>query len=80
MIRNPFSDGVTMKSPVLVQLAFVLKIATGLLKERGGVAEWLRRSISNIVGFTRVGSNPVVETTSNTPTDDSAFHPSEVGE
>ena len=30
-----------------------------------GVAAWLRRSVSNLVGFARVGSNPVVGTTNN---------------
>ena len=25
-----------------------------------GVAEWFRCSVSNLVGFTRVGSNPIV--------------------
>ena len=32
------------------------------------VAEWLRRSISNIVRSTGVGSNPVVRTTNHKPT------------
>ena len=35
---------------------------------RDGVAEWLRRSVSNLVRSTRAGSNPVVGTTSQQPT------------
>ena len=42
------------------------------------VAEWLRRSVSNRLGFTRVGSNPVIGTTNNKPTADSAVYLSEV--
>ena len=38
------------------------------LQANGGVAEWLRRSVSNHAGSTRVGSNPVVGTTSHKPT------------
>ena len=34
----------------------------------GGVAELLRRSVSNLARSTRVGSNPVVETTNHKPT------------
>ena len=45
----------------------------------GGVAEWLRRSVSNHARFARVGSNPVVGTTNHNPTANSAVHPSEVG-
>ena len=45
----------------------------------GGVAEWLRRSVSNHARSTRVGSNPVVGTTTHKPKVNSAVHPSEVG-
>ena len=45
----------------------------------GGVAEWLRRSVSNHARSTRVGSNPVVGTTNHKPTVNSAVHPFEVG-
>ena len=34
----------------------------------GGVAKWLRCSVSNLVRSTRVGSNPVVGTTNHMPT------------
>ena len=44
----------------------------------GGVAEWLRRSVSNHTRSIRVGSNPVVGITSHMPTVNSAFHRSEV--
>ena len=43
------------------------------------MAEWLRRSVSRLLGSTRVGSNPVVGTTNHKPTADSAVHPFEVG-
>ena len=39
-----------------------------------GVAEWLRRSASNPVGSTHVGSNPVDDTTKHKPTANSAVH------
>ena len=45
----------------------------------GGVAEWLRRSVSNHAKSTRVGPNPVVGTTNHKPTVNSAVHPSEAG-
>ena len=45
----------------------------------GGVAEWLRCSVSNHARCTRVGSNPFVGTTNHKPTANSAVHPSEVG-
>ena len=44
-------------------------IEIGNLYPYGGVAEWLRRSVSN----------PVVGTTNHKPTVNSAVHPSEVG-
>ena len=44
-----------------------------------GVAEWLRHSVSNHARSTRVGSNPVVGSTSHKPTVNSTAHPSEVG-
>ena len=44
----------------------------------GDVAECLRRSVSNLVRSTRVGSNPVVGTTNHKPTVNSAVYPSEV--
>ena len=43
------------------------------------MAEWLRRSVSDLEGFTRVGSNPVVGITNQKPTANSAVHPFEVG-
>ena len=46
----------------------------------GGVAEWLRRSVSNQVRSTRVGSNPVVGATNHKPTVNSAIQPPEVSE
>ena len=49
------------------------------LQLSGGVAEWLRRSVSNHVRSTRMGSNPVVGTTNHKPTVNSVVHPSEVG-
>ena len=45
----------------------------------GGVAEWLRRRVSNHARSTRVGSNPVVGATNHNPPVNSAVHPSEVG-
>ena len=45
----------------------------------GGVAKWLRRSVSNLVGSTRMGSNPVADTTSHKPTANAAVHPSDLG-
>ena len=48
-------------------------------KYRGGVAEWLRHSVSNLVGSTRVDSIPVADTTNHKPSANSAVHPSEVG-
>ena len=41
----------------------------------GGVAEWLKRSVSNHVSSARVGSKPVVGTTDYKPTVNSAVHP-----
>ena len=43
------------------------------------MAEWLRRSVSNLVKSTPLGSSPVVGTTNRKPTVNSAVHPSEVG-
>ena len=34
----------------------------------GGVAEWLRHRVSNHTSSTRLGSNPVVGTTTHKPT------------
>ena len=45
----------------------------------GGMAEWLRRSVSNLVKSTRMGSNPIVGTTNHKPISSSAVHPSDVG-
>ena len=45
----------------------------------GSMAELLRRSVSNPVGPTRVGSNPVASTTNHNQVANSAVHPSEVG-
>ena len=45
----------------------------------GGVVEWLRRSVSNLVGSACVGSNPIVGATNHKPTAYSAVHPSEAG-
>ena len=45
----------------------------------GGVAVWLRRSVSNHARFSCVSSNPVIGTTNHKPTVNSAVHPSEVG-
>ena len=45
----------------------------------GGMAEWLRPSLSNHVRSPCVGSNPVVGTTNHKPTVNSAVHPSDVG-
>ena len=42
----------------------------------GGVAEWLRRSVSNLVGSTHVCLNPVADTTNLKPAANSAVHPS----
>ena len=50
-----------------------------MLKHRGGVAEWLRRIVLNPVGSTRVGSNPVADTTNHRSIAKSAVHPWEVG-
>ena len=49
------------------------------LSAYGGVAEWIRRSFSNLVGYTHVGSNPVADSASHKPAANSAVHPSEVG-
>ena len=46
----------------------------------GGVAEWLRRRVSNHARSTRVGSNPVVGTTNHKPTVNSAVYPWSVNE
>ena len=43
------------------------------------MAKWLRRSVSNLVGSTRVGSNPVAGITNNKLAANSAVLPSEVG-
>ena len=43
------------------------------------VAEWTRRSVSNLVGYYRVGSNPVADSASHKPAANSAVCPSEVG-
>ena len=45
----------------------------------GGVAEWLRRSVSNHARSTRVGSKPVVGAINLKPIVNSAVHPSVVG-
>ena len=39
---------------------------------------YLRRSVANLVGSTRMGSNPIVGTTNHKPTANSAVHPLEV--
>ena len=46
----------------------------------GGVAEWLRRSVSNHATSTRVGLNPLVGIINHKPTANSGAHPSEAGE
>ena len=43
------------------------------------MAEWLRRSLAKHVGFSVLGSNPVVGATNHKPTANQAVHPSEVG-
>ena len=45
----------------------------------GGVIGCIRCSVSNLVGFTRVGSNPVVGTINHKSTASSAVHPPKVG-
>ena len=45
----------------------------------GGVAEWIRRNVSNLVGYTRMGSNPIADSAGQKPAAKSAVHPSEVG-
>ena len=54
-------------------------VSTLLLLLYGGVAEWLRCSVSNHVRSIRVGLNPVFGTTNHKPTVNSAVHPPEVG-
>ena len=49
-------------------------------REDGGVAEWLRRSASNLVGSTHVGTNPMVGTTKHKPTANSTVHQRSVNE
>ena len=49
------------------------------MQEAGGVAEWLRSSVSNFLGSARVGLSPVVVTTNHQPTANSAVDPFEVG-
>ena len=44
-----------------------------------GVAEWIRRSVSNLMGYTCVSSNPVADSANNKPAANSDVHPSEVG-
>ena len=51
----------------------------GLFAIYGGVAEWLRHSISNLVGSTFIGSNQGVRAKYK-PTANSAFHLLEVNE
>ena len=45
----------------------------------GGVAEWIRHSVLNLVGYTRLGSNPVADSASHKPAANSAVYPSNVG-
>ena len=45
----------------------------------GSVAEWLGRSVSNLMRSPCVCSNPIVGITDHKPTVNTAFHPSEVG-
>ena len=45
----------------------------------GGLAEWLRHSVSDHARSTRVGLNPIVGTTNHKPAVNSAVHPSKVG-
>ena len=49
------------------------------LRYYGGVAEWLRRSISNHTRSTHLESNPLVGATNHKRADNSAVHTSEVG-
>ena len=52
-----------MKPPsILKSDANFITIFNASVRERlvGGVAEWLRRSVSNLVRSARVGSNPLV--------------------
>ena len=55
------------------------KLQLKLIEIASGVAEWIRRSVSNLVGYTRVGSNPVADSANHKPAANSAVHPSEVG-
>ena len=50
------------------------------VKSQGGVAEWLRHSVTNHARSARVGSDLVVGTTNHKLTVNSAAHPPEVGE
>ena len=62
------------------QLDFSLQhLKVSFRTNHGGVAEWLRCSVSKHARSTRVGSNPFFGTTNHKPTVNSAVHPSEVG-
>ena len=58
---------------------FSIQVATLQNDYCGGVAEWLRRSVPNPVGFTRAGLNPVADTTNHKAAANSVVYPSEVG-
>ena len=74
-----------LKTNVSIQIIIIIILllsrsrktqAKAIPQASGGVAEWLRRSVSNLVGPTRVGANSVADTTSHKPTANSAVHPS----
>ena len=61
------------------KIVLILPLSPALRLTLGGVAEWIRCSVSNLVGYTRVGSNPVADSANHKPAANSAVHPSEVG-
>ena len=61
------------QEPKVLVTAHLLSFAVS-----GGVAEWLRRSVSKHARYTRVGSSPVIGTTNHKLTVNSAVHPPEV--
>ena len=74
--RSPF-NGLGYKGSLKSTQYFIPAFTSSCI--RGGVAEWLRRSVWNHARSTRVGSNPVVGITNHKPTANSGVHPSEVG-
>ena len=76
---NPKVAFKTLEKICFSQRVAILPLVVTSTTVVGGVAEWLRRSVSNLVRSTCVGSNPIVGITNHKQTVNSAVHPYEVG-